>query len=197
MQRIRAIRGRGAFLLERASQAGFTLVELVVTLAVLAIIVSMAAPSFTGLMNSSRLTSQSNEIVAALQSARMDAIRRNAPSYFCSSNNNATCTNTSPWTGWIVYTDIDRDNTVDAGELLRTGTVKGVVSVVTSSAIKNNRVVFRPDGLAREGGVLLDGMFRICMPVKLPAENARDISIGTGSRISTKGSAHSGACPAP
>ncbi|HJR72154.1 MAG TPA: GspH/FimT family pseudopilin [Luteimonas sp.] len=184
-------------MLERASHAGFTLVELVVTLAVVAIIVSMAVPSFTGLMNSNRLTSQSNEIIAALQSARMDAIRRNAPAYFCSSNNNATCTNTSPWTGWIVYTDIDRDNTVDAGELLRTGTVRGTVSVVTSSAIKNNRVAFRPDGLAREGGVLLSGTFRICMPVKLPAENAREIAIGSGSRISTTSKALSGACPAP
>lgn len=184
-------------LLERAGQAGFTLVELVVTLAVAAIIVSMAAPSFTGLMNSNRLTSQSNEIVAALQSARMDAIRRNAPAYFCSSNNNTTCTNTSPWTGWIVYTDIDRDNTVDAGELLRTGTVRGTVSVVTSSAIKNNRIAFRPDGLAREGGALLSGTFRICMPVKLPAENARDIAIGSGSRISMKKEALSGACTAP
>lgn len=182
---------------KRASHTGFTMVELVVTLAVVAIIVAMAMPSFTGLINSNRLTSQANEIVAALQSARMDAIRRNAPAYFCSSNNNATCTNTSPWTGWIVYTDVDRDNAVDAGELLRTGTVKGPVSVVVSSAIKNNRVAFRPDGMAREGGVLLSGTFRVCMPVKLPAENARDIAIGSGSRISMTKAAKTGACPAP
>lgn len=58
------------------SQRGFTLVELMVTLAVAAILMAMAVPSFTEMTKNNRLTTQTNQLVTALNLARSEAITR-------------------------------------------------------------------------------------------------------------------------
>jgi len=62
---------------------GFSLVELMVTIAVLAILLAIGIPSFASLIASNRLTSATNELVAALQTARTEAIRRNVRVTVC------------------------------------------------------------------------------------------------------------------
>lgn len=73
---------------------GFTIVELMVTLGVIAILMVIAVPSFNSMINSNRLTTAANELVAGLNTARMEAIKRNAYTQFCSdtSGNNSTDT---------------------------------------------------------------------------------------------------------
>ena len=63
---------------------GFTLVELMVTLAVAAILIAIAVPSFRNIMASNRLNTAANELVGAITAARMEAIQRNGPAQFCS-----------------------------------------------------------------------------------------------------------------
>lgn len=60
----------------RSSEAGFTLIELMVTLAVAAIMMTMAVPSFTAMTKNNRLTTQTNQLVTALNLARSEAINR-------------------------------------------------------------------------------------------------------------------------
>ena len=55
---------------------GFTLIELMVTLTVMAILLSIAAPSFTSLMAANRMSTQTNEFIGALNLARSEAVRR-------------------------------------------------------------------------------------------------------------------------
>lgn len=59
--------------------SGFTLVEMMVTVAVLAILVTVAIPNYQAFVLSSRMTAQANDFLAALQLARSEAVKRNAP----------------------------------------------------------------------------------------------------------------------
>lgn len=181
---------------------GFTLVELMVTLAVLAVLASIAAPSFTSLVNSNRLTAASNELVAALQLARMESVRRNTRVVVCRSTDGSTCAGAGDlWPAWVTFVDTDADSNLDAGEtVLRTGSAHASVQVRASAALTADRLVFRPDGFARNSatpnGALLNATFGVCMPTRRPAENERLVAIGSGSRITTVARARDGACNA-
>lgn len=80
---------------------GVTLVELMVVIAVMAILVVIAIPSFSNASLSSKLNSIANEFVASAQLARSEAIKRNATVRLCASADGSTCGGT--WSdGWVV-----------------------------------------------------------------------------------------------
>ncbi|MDP9879051.1 type IV fimbrial biogenesis protein FimT [Variovorax boronicumulans] len=85
---------------------GFTLIELMVTLAVLVVLIAIAVPSFDGIRLSTRLSSYSTALVAGSQLARSEAIKRNAPVTLCASANGTSCSTNGQWeAGWIVRSD--------------------------------------------------------------------------------------------
>lgn len=100
---------------------GFTLVELMITLAVVAILISLAAPSFQLAIQNNRLTTQVNNLVTALSLARSEAIRRGATVTVCKSNGGAACTAAGDWDqGWVVFTDPTTPGTIDnAADIIR------------------------------------------------------------------------------
>lgn len=187
---------------------GFTLIELMVTVVVMAIILTIAIPSFEATINSNRLTTAANEMLASLQVARLEAIRRNKRIVLCFSSNanteNPTCSpdDASDASGWITFVDLNKNGTYDDGgpALLRTSTVHNTVNVLGSSNIPGKvRVMFRSDGFARDsdGVVLLVGAIDMCLPTRRPTENVRRISIGSGSRISIARHDADGSCAVP
>ena len=94
----------------RARHGGFTVIELMVALAVLAILVALAVPNFNDATLSARLNGFANSLVAAAQVARSEAIKRNETIRLCASSGGATPTcDAAEWEeGWIVVTDDDR-----------------------------------------------------------------------------------------
>jgi type IV fimbrial biogenesis protein FimT len=174
--------------LQMASRArGFTLVELMVTVAVAAILMAIATPSFTSIINSNRLTSAANEMVATLQTARMEAVRLNTTVKVCSGcDGNAGSV--------VAYVDANNNNVATAAEILRISTFNP--NVRRSGGVN---LVFRADGFGRTAaapnGALAATSFSFCIPTTKPAENVRVVSIGSGSRISTDPVDGGGKCP--
>lgn len=183
----------------RPRPRGFTLIELMVTLAVLGVMMAIAIPSFRYVQNSSRLSAAANELVATLQLARMEAIRSNARVVVCASSAGTACDNSTTASGVLVFTDTNGDNILSAGEVtLRTSTVPTPTTMVASPSISQGILQYRSDGLARDrNGALLTGQIRVCMVTTVPAENIRDVAIQGGGRMAVRRLGDGGQCQAP
>ena len=175
-------------------QGGFTLVELMVTVALAAMLMAMAYPSFTSLTNNSRLTSAANEFVAAIQLARTEAIRLNRRVALCPSNaDGSACQDGGDWTRWLTLV-------VDTGEVLRSGDIRAPIAVNASANIQGNPngIVFRPDGYARlPNGLLLQATIAPCLPTDRPPTNVRNVRIDGGSRVNVEAVDAAGVCDVP
>lgn len=88
---------------------GFTLIELMVTVAILAILVAIGVPAMNSFLNSNRLTAHTSALKQAIQYARSEAVSKNQNVSVCASADGLTCNGT--WSdGWIVL--LDEDDTV-------------------------------------------------------------------------------------
>jgi type IV fimbrial biogenesis protein FimT len=87
---------------QRRSARGFSLIELMMVLTVGGILLAIAVPSFRSFMQNSRLTTQANTLVYALNLARSSAIRLDTTVEVCASSDGATCNSANWQNGWIV-----------------------------------------------------------------------------------------------
>ena len=125
----------------RQRHGGFTLVELMVTVAVIAILAVVATPSMSAMLNNSRVTAQAEEMVSSLQLARSEAVRRNARVTVCAGAN-GVCNNSANWNQWTVF---GRDNTATppVDDVIRDTQISGSVQMSGPA----DSIVFRPSGM--------------------------------------------------
>src|ERR1700759_4977585 len=98
---------------------GFTLIEMLMTIAVAAILMGIAIPSFRYITNANRIASELNGLLGDLQFARSEAIKEGRTVTVCQSGDGATCTNSTSWQGgWIVFSDPTNLGVVDTGETI-------------------------------------------------------------------------------
>lgn len=158
---------------------GFTLTEMAVALALAAILLGIAAPSFSEFTRNARMSSAANNLLAAMHTARSEAIKRRVPVTVCASANptadSPTCAADGDFSGWIMFVDDDGDPDASSGEegngkfeqgtgdeiLLRTsGRPQSGLSLIPSTVY----VQFGPNGFQRraDGAAPADVDIRIC-----------------------------------
>ncbi|HUE92919.1 GspH/FimT family pseudopilin [Pseudomonas sp.] len=94
----------------------FTLVELLIAIAILAVLMGVAIPAYNEMTLGSKLRSQANELVAGAVLARSEAIKRNSAVRMCVSADGASCIAGGWEQGWVVFHDVDDDGALDVGE---------------------------------------------------------------------------------
>ncbi|WP_299873246.1 GspH/FimT family pseudopilin [uncultured Cocleimonas sp.] len=92
------------------NNSGFTLIEMIVTVTIVAIFASIAVPSFSQLIKSNKETTTTNEFISSLVLARSEALKRSRDIIVCSSDDQVNCNGGTDFSdGWIVYTDCNGD----------------------------------------------------------------------------------------
>lgn len=169
---------------------GITLVELVVTLAIAAIIAAIAAPNMTEFVRRGRVVTGANELISALQTARMNAISNRATVTVCPSADGATCAG-AMGTRWIV-----RSTKNGASTVVRQVTIANNLLLTASPNLAGaaNTFTFSPNGFSAVGA-RTSGTLSVCGS-DLSGQNAVDVSASVG-RISSARRVATAACTAP
>lgn len=174
---------------------GVTLVELLTTLAVAAILLAIAIPSFTGTVVSNRLTTAANALVASLGQARLEAIRRNGLAQFCS---NSTTLNTNDALGTACGTAAGAAFALNPdASVTRIGATPEFPAGTAIHASTNVRALrYNGQGLARivTGTAPFTGLVADISTSRIATNNHRCIYLTTGSIVSV--CTASAACPA-
>lgn len=106
--------------MKKIHSLGFSLVELMITVAIAAIVLAAGVPAMGGLIQNNRLVTQTNDLVTSLNLARSEAVKRAAGMAVCAGATATGCA--GGWDGgWIVFVDVDGGCDYDAGtdEILR------------------------------------------------------------------------------
>lgn len=115
----------------RKTNTGFTLIELMMTVVILSILVSLAVPAFNDTLRTNRLAAQSNDLITAVNLARAEAVKRRTTVTICSSNNQQSCTASNWRDGWIVRNDQDNDVLRAFPALQGKTTISGAPATIT------------------------------------------------------------------
>ncbi len=165
-----------------ASAAGFTVVELMIALAIGAVLLLMAVPSYRAWIADVEVRHHVQALVEALSLARAEAIKRNGRVNLCHSADGLQCADAGSWeTGWLVYGDANHNGELDDDETVirvegpaKPGiTVRGnrpVEDYVSYTAVGHTRMI---------NGALQMGTFTVCRP----GHNAVDVVLANGGRV--------------
>ena len=152
------------------------MMELLIAIAVLAILTTLAVPSFTQFIQNNRLAAQANEMVAAFQFARSEALKRDLSVRACASDDGASCS--GAWTdGWIVIADPGGSNE----EVLRVWPAPEDGFQITATP-SSSYIEFKPTG-ASAGSV--EQEFRLELS-GCTNDSARDVFVERTGRVASE-----------
>jgi type IV fimbrial biogenesis protein FimT len=150
---------------------GFTMIELIVTIAIAAVIAALGVPSFNLLIQNSRTSALTNDLSSGLNLARTEAITRADQVDLCPSNDGASCGGN--WTdGWIVIVNA-------TNEVLRVYGAPRDAATITQVPAANTTISFGPLGEPAVGPTALTAQVDGCT-----RDRARRIDVGPVGRVS-------------
>lgn len=176
-----------------ACARGFSLIELMITVAVLGVLLAIATPNFIEMINSTRVSSQADELASNLALARSEAVTRGLRVVICISTDGQVCVSTvTPWeSGRLTFVDNNADGvrTVDLADPTNSATnerllryeqpLRGNTSITQSGFSNATRIAYGP-----YGGLVpvTAGSFRLC---SAGATNGRLVSVAATGRVTT------------
>lgn len=142
-------------------ESGFTLIEAMIVLVIVAILIGVAAPGFMDLIGNNRMISEVYSLRATLSNARSEALARRAPVVVCPTVDGAACADSDDWsTGYIAFVDTDNDNAADPTdpdeEIIRVEIEQRSLDMAFDNAAR--RVRFNSQGIA----LGFEGTFTFC-----------------------------------
>ncbi len=174
--------------MQRMKSLGFTLIELMITVAIAAIVMAIGIPSFRETIRQNRLTTYNNQFIATLNLTRSEAIKRGTRVTLCKSADGATCATAEGYEqGWIVFVDAppfaerDVDNVQEP--LVRVyERVSGTALKLTGNAMVHDYVSYDSSGAARlKNGGFQAGTLTLC-----ESPMGRLVILGSAGRIRTE-----------
>jgi len=173
--------------------SGFTIIELMVTISLAAILAAVAIPSMQGLIARNQITSANNELLGATMYARSEAVMRGLPVRVCNSSTTMStapaCAGDSSWaSGWIVFVDADANDAVSSGDTVLRVFANSSNSITITPATGNARGVMydrngRAEGISAAGTHTTTGnSFTTCSS---KVSDGRVLSITLSGRAST------------
>lgn len=161
-------------------QKGYSLIELMTTIAVASILITVALPGMQSFRFNSKMTGQVNDLISGMHLARNTAITSNSRVTLCASSNGDNCEAVAWEEGWIAFVDRDSDQFVDADEaVIRTGSDTAGITITSSQY--PNFIVYRPNGRAMKNTVS-ENSGRLTFCDKRGAKHAKAILVDLSGR---------------
>jgi len=160
--------------------SGFTVLELMITVTIIAIGLSLSVPSIRDTMANNRVAVANNSIVSAINLARSEAITRGNSVAVCPSNAGTKCNNGKWNTGWIVFDNIDGNATLVDTEIIRVNRRNGDVKRTGYGGM----IVFQPDGTTTLNATKT---IKICFTDTSVTDKCRSITINRFGSVKSVG----------
>ncbi|MDH3350576.1 MAG: GspH/FimT family pseudopilin [Gammaproteobacteria bacterium] len=142
--------------------SGFTLIEMMIAIAITGLLLSMAVPAMNVFVSNARQTGALNDFVSSMHVARSTAITTNSRVTVCPSASGANCELVGWDEGWIVFRDGDSDQNVDGGETI-VATSAGADGLTFQSGEFGQFLMYRPNGRVMNASLNgSSGEFTVC-----------------------------------